>query len=478
MKTIITLVLLLALTTIYAQVGIGTTTPDGSSILDIESTDKGILVPRMTQTQRNLIGTPANGLLIYQTDNEPGFYYWDDIATAWYSVGGTNNGNTLDLAYDEGGAGAGRTITADNGAVSIEGNSGFQVTGTYNTGATLALSGAGTRLFFNPRKGAFRVGTIDGTQWNLVNLGNFSVALGYNTIASGVGSTAIGNESIATANSAVALGASNTASGGNSIAFGSSNIASGSNTTAYGFLNTASGYGSVAFGYQNTSHSSFETVLGKFATNYTPIESTSTITNPLDRVLVVGNGTSNAARSNALILYKNGSLNINDAYTFPNSDGTSGQVLTTDGSGNTSWEDSSTNFALAKMSLSTSQTSSINSYTKLNFDTTVLDIGSNFSTTTDRFKVTEDGYYRINARYTSATNSTSTGLFIIAIYINGSAIKLERKTHHGSGNIIRTVDTIEYLYKGDYIEVYIFSSAAIPISSDVRHSSFVVERIR
>ncbi len=52
----------------YAQVGIGTTNPDDSSILDIESTDKGILIPRLTTAQINAIVDPANGLMVYNTD--------------------------------------------------------------------------------------------------------------------------------------------------------------------------------------------------------------------------------------------------------------------------------------------------------------------------------------------------------------------------------------------------------------------------
>lgn len=49
----------------HAQVGINTTTPNPSSILDIESTNKGILIPRMTTLQRNAITNPATSLLIF-----------------------------------------------------------------------------------------------------------------------------------------------------------------------------------------------------------------------------------------------------------------------------------------------------------------------------------------------------------------------------------------------------------------------------
>jgi hypothetical protein len=48
---------------------------DGSAMLDVKSTDSGILIPRMTQAQRNAISSPATGLMIYQTDNTEGFYY-------------------------------------------------------------------------------------------------------------------------------------------------------------------------------------------------------------------------------------------------------------------------------------------------------------------------------------------------------------------------------------------------------------------
>ncbi len=75
-----TLFILLSLG-LYAQVGIGTTNPDNSSILDIESDDKGILIPRMTALERIGITTPAEGLMVYQTDDVKGFYFYD--GTSW-----------------------------------------------------------------------------------------------------------------------------------------------------------------------------------------------------------------------------------------------------------------------------------------------------------------------------------------------------------------------------------------------------------
>lgn len=52
---------------VHSQVGIGTTTPHASAVLDITSTNKGLLMPRMTEAQRDAIASPADGLMIYNT---------------------------------------------------------------------------------------------------------------------------------------------------------------------------------------------------------------------------------------------------------------------------------------------------------------------------------------------------------------------------------------------------------------------------
>lgn len=66
--------------------------PDQSAILDVVSTSKGMLVPRMSSAQRNGISSPATGLLIYQVDNTPGFYYYD--GTTWQAIGGGSSGGS------------------------------------------------------------------------------------------------------------------------------------------------------------------------------------------------------------------------------------------------------------------------------------------------------------------------------------------------------------------------------------------------
>jgi hypothetical protein len=69
MKNIIcAIIMLFSIQYGYTQVGIGTTTPDPSSILDIESNSQGVLLPRLTTAQRNAIVSPANGLLFFNSD--------------------------------------------------------------------------------------------------------------------------------------------------------------------------------------------------------------------------------------------------------------------------------------------------------------------------------------------------------------------------------------------------------------------------
>lgn len=57
------------------------TTRDNSAVLDVRSSNQGVMVPRLTEAQRDAIAAPATSLMIYQTDNNPGYYYYD--GSAW-----------------------------------------------------------------------------------------------------------------------------------------------------------------------------------------------------------------------------------------------------------------------------------------------------------------------------------------------------------------------------------------------------------
>ena len=80
-------------------VSIGNTSTDASAILELNSNTKGILISRMTLTEKNAIASPATGLLVYQTDGVSGFYYnagdaetpsWQTFQTQW-----TNSGSNI-----------------------------------------------------------------------------------------------------------------------------------------------------------------------------------------------------------------------------------------------------------------------------------------------------------------------------------------------------------------------------------------------
>lgn len=92
MKKITLITLILFTTLSYAQVGINTQTPDASAALDINSTNAGLLIPRLTQNQRDSVSNPATGLLIFQIDNTPGFYFYN--GTTWVALNVSNGTNS------------------------------------------------------------------------------------------------------------------------------------------------------------------------------------------------------------------------------------------------------------------------------------------------------------------------------------------------------------------------------------------------
>ena len=76
-------------------VGIGTTAPDASAALDIVSSAKGALLPRLTAAQRTAITRPATGLLVFQTDAPAGFYFnrGTPAAPDWQPMGASGGDN-------------------------------------------------------------------------------------------------------------------------------------------------------------------------------------------------------------------------------------------------------------------------------------------------------------------------------------------------------------------------------------------------
>ena len=104
MKKNITIILFVLFNGIlFGQVGIGTTNPDSSAALHIESSDSGLLIPRITELEKNTIINPATGLMVYQTNNNNGFWYysgtqWLPFTNTYTFINGLNEtGNLVKL---------------------------------------------------------------------------------------------------------------------------------------------------------------------------------------------------------------------------------------------------------------------------------------------------------------------------------------------------------------------------------------------
>jgi len=140
-----------SLNTSYSQVGIGTTNPETSSMLDVTSITKGILFPRMTLAERDAIPTPATGLMVYVTTNNqvyvnkgtPASPSWVLASTQWLQSG-------ADTWYSAGKVGIGASpvfnldVTGDLNFTGILRRNGIPVvTGVSAVTATTPLSSSG-----------------------------------------------------------------------------------------------------------------------------------------------------------------------------------------------------------------------------------------------------------------------------------------------------------------------------------------------
>lgn len=303
------------------NIGIGTNVPHPSAKLDIVDPNRGLLVPRvalMGVANGTLpVNTPAQGLLVYNTNPSTtggggtGFYYWS--GTRWVMLVANAD---QDWAVNANGTGL-EALPGGNSSA-----------GAYALTAGQNNSAAGTHAVCfgsgNSAAGAYAVVT-GGDAFN-------DASATHTFIGGGGGNQADGGYA------AILGGIDNTSSGfGSAVLGGESNYSNNAYAvTVGGNSNEAQGAYSLAAGRNSRALSYSEIVVGLYNTLYTPINTTGW--NGLDRIFVVGNGQSNTTRSNAMTLYKNGVLNINDSYDLPNMDGTAGQVLTTNGSGQVTWQ--------------------------------------------------------------------------------------------------------------------------------------------
>ena len=255
--------------------------PNANAILDIKASDKGLLIPRTSTVSRTAIPN-TKGLLVYDTTMNS-FWYNDGSAWQQISNGAALNGTLNYLPKFTGTTTVGNSQIVDNGQNVGIGTTAplarlhvadssvlFSAAGDVPaTPHNTPISLGGRRLMWYPDKAAFRVGYAANNEWDSVNIGKYSVAIGAGSKASGLYSSAIGHSSVASATCSYANGEYNNASGDYSISFGQNSTASKANSFAAGFGCFATGVSSIAMGDGSVAGGDHSVVLGSgFATGY------------------------------------------------------------------------------------------------------------------------------------------------------------------------------------------------------------------
>ena len=117
----------------FAQNGVAINTTgvaaDSSAMLDVSSTKGGMLVPRMTNNQKNAIDAPAKGLLIYQTNGASGFYFYN--GSGWEPLASSVLGQSAVTVYGTGSAYLGSSANADTPIPGLSASITVPSTGNY-----------------------------------------------------------------------------------------------------------------------------------------------------------------------------------------------------------------------------------------------------------------------------------------------------------------------------------------------------------
>ena len=342
---------------VISQVGINdnNTSPDASAMLDVKSTTKGILIPRMTTTERNAISSAATGLMIYNTSTNTFDYY---NGTVWIAL---TAGAIKELADADNDTKIQVEQSADEDSIrfDIMGTERLVMKRNIGNFTMMSLPNNRRNVFIGQDAGlnttspfAYRAAnnTFVGSQAGYSNttgtsnvffgrgagysntIGDVNTYIGYNAgYSSSTASfnTYIGqNAGYATTTGLANLfignstGEANT-TGQQNIYIGNSAFqqnTTGSNNTIIGVfagLNNITGTGNVFIG---NSAGFDETGSNKFY-----LDNSNTAT-----PLLYGEFDNN-------LLRVNGTLNVNNAFSFPTTDGSLGQMLTTNGSGVLSW---------------------------------------------------------------------------------------------------------------------------------------------
>ncbi|PHS10038.1 MAG: hypothetical protein COA88_03140 [Kordia sp.] len=348
-----------------------------------------------------------------------------------------------------------------------------------------------SRFFFNKSKSAFRAGYGNTTNWDDVNIGDGSTAFGWNSIASGNGS--------------FSTGSFNESSGRYATSFGQSNIAGGVNSFASGAIVTAESFA--------------QTSIGMYSTVETGNANTYVTT---DRLFVIGNGTGNAARSNALTVLKNGNTTLNGQltidgdnqgagtpYTLPAQGGTNGQLLGVSALG-VQWLDAdevvpditnlnNTSITTTALTVTNLPTFSANIITGMAVSSAgwtkasetwrtsgtsgLHNNGSYFNIGTGDFTAPVDGFYMFSAQVRIDGMNTGYVRLLIAINNNtdvNNGLHAIRNSETASASFdTMSVSGVVQLSAGDTVSIYIQSSSdtSFTIQGESGFNGYLVSRL-
>jgi len=413
------------------------TAADNSSILDVKSTTKGMLVPRMTTAQRIAIVAPATGLLVFDTDTKTFWFYsgllWTNISSA--------SGGSFTLPY--------------NGSTS----SSTSALGVINTGNGAAIEGSGSGgagVYGNSFNGA-GVNALSTNGFGLIaNSTNSSAVYGFGSntfptiksVNNGTGAAIEGQSKSGAAiygNSVDGAGVNVLSTNGFGLIANSIN-----NSAIYGFnANSTSaikGVNTVGDGVRGQSSGNGVAGVSGISTapsGYGVWGSSNTGTGIL------------AQSSNGVALEVNGKLKIAGGNTNP----ANGAVLTSDATGNAVWKNNRIAFGIEN--IHTSFNSLINgTYRKVHFapvnfydfgNNYNLLVGTNVTPTSSSFTAPVNGVYHFDA-------NVSIVIYGGIVFTNGN-IRLIRN----SGGTI----SFSYGLEDIFIEPDIFSSVNCSLSRDI-----------
>ncbi|MAO07165.1 MAG: hypothetical protein CL596_00470 [Alteromonas sp.] len=490
LPAVINILMLLPLVA-FSQVGINTTNPDPSSILDLNASDKGLLVPRIAlsgTTDNSTIVNPVESLLVYNTASTggvtPGFYYW--TGTEWTTLstngGGSGSGSEDPKKWDtEGNELTGSEFIGstnyndlqfrvnNNQVANFDPNGGLTIglgasandnnAIAIGTGANASTNNEATAIGPSASATAFR-STALGYQANATS-NNATLALGYNATASGFQSTAIGYNAQATTNN-------------NSLAIGSGSTATGLNSTALGATASSSGQNAMAIGYGATATNANTIVLGNNIYDVSDWNATKVgigVSNPSEKLEVRGN-----------IKVTSGTLKL-ESGTIKIADGTQGEgkVLTSDAQGNATWTDaSSIGGAPVMAETSASSSANLSQWSPINFGNVSIAEGVNVNS--NHIQILTSGTYRIT--YAVSVHKSGGGDGNVKFFLTngwGSSNKINGTTSYifmGNGDRV-TATATKYVQLDASDQIYVFTDTSSSNISTLTDGTYLnVELIR